>query len=791
MRSAAFVVARRAWRRDLVSLLLVGALGGGAVGTAAALLDGAERTQSAFNRFVASAHDVDTGVVVNGVDDDTIAHLRSLPGVRAAMLSSFGGIVPQLDDDTLYLPTLIDWDGAYGHDIQRGRLLRGRFTDPGAPNEVTLDEPLAERVGLDVGDTLHVGSLTPHQLDLERRGETQTELRGPSVDLEVVGIVRQPYNLLTDQPIASFLAMTPAFGERYGDRIGEWNRVLLLDLGGPGDDPSVFVDALHAVPGFEETQLATLLSDAPIQPTLDFTATLMRVLAAAVAVAGLGAAGLALARALAVRASDDGVLAALGATRRGRALVHLAAVGPAALAGAAVAVASAAAASSFLPFGLARRADPDLGVRIDLGFVVAGVALLVLAAGVLALAAGLRASRGSEATARAETAGLVARLRRVAVPVPALVGVGLAFDRRRGAARVPTRTAVAGVVVGTASLLMATVVAASVDHLLASPEAQGFTWDVKLDDDAPVDVVDAPGVVAAADVRISTVEVDGLPLEVRGIDVLRGDPPQRLLDGRAATGPREIVLGTRTMDALSVGVGDTVHVGDGAAAEPFRVVGRGVFAGLSDLPLSGDGGSMRGDELWRLVEGSDDEGFVTRVVDLAPGTDAQAMLDLIEASGVAPGDHAPGTAADEPVAIDIERLHSIEDFPWALTVFLGAVALVAVGHATVSLVRRRRHDIAVLQSVGLGAPDIRRSVVVQAVVVAAAGLVVGAPLGLALGNVVWRRLAGAIGVPAAVEFPWLLVAAVPLAVVAVVAALALVPARRAARTRPAAVLRAE
>jgi ABC-type antimicrobial peptide transport system permease subunit len=68
---------------------------------------------------------------------------------------------------------------------------------------------------------------------------------------------------------------------------------------------------------------------------------------------------------------------------------------------------------------------------------------------------------------------------------------------------------------------------------------------------------------------------------------------------------------------------------------------------------------------------------------------------------------------------------------------------------------------------------------------------VGIPLGVAAGQVLWRNVAGELGVVVVVEVPWLTIAAVVTAACAVITAVALVPARSAARTRPALALRAE
>jgi ABC-type antimicrobial peptide transport system permease subunit len=76
-------------------------------------------------------------------------------------------------------------------------------------------------------------------------------------------------------------------------------------------------------------------------------------------------------------------------------------------------------------------------------------------------------------------------------------------------------------------------------------------------------------------------------------------------------------------------------------------------------------------------------------------------------------------------------------------------------------------------------------------VVALAGIVVGAPIGIAVGRVLWRVFATNFGVvPVAVVEPVLIVA-LAAGVLAVANLLAAVPALLAARSDPARLLRAE
>ncbi|MET0461480.1 MAG: FtsX-like permease family protein, partial [Ilumatobacteraceae bacterium] len=112
-------------------------------------------------------------------------------------------------------------------------------------------------------------------------------------------------------------------------------------------------------------------------------------------------------------------------------------------------------------------------------------------------------------------------------------------------------------------------------------------------------------------------------------------------------------------------------------------------------------------------------------------------------------------------------------------------------HALTSTVRRRARELAVLRAIGFTPSQVAGSVTVTALTAAAVGVVLGVPLGLGVGRLVWWVVAAASGVAtdAAVPVRLLVLIAVGVPVVAVMAAL--VPARRAALLRPAAILAAE
>jgi hypothetical protein len=70
------------------------------------------------------------------------------------------------------------------------------------------------------------------------------------------------------------------------------------------------------------------------------------------------------------------------------------------------------------------------------------------------------------------------------------------------------------------------------------------------------------------------------------------------------------------------------------------------------------------------------------------------------------------------------------------------------------------------------------------------GAALGIPLGIALGRWLWTLFANQIGIPSAANIPALIWIVVPL-VVAAANVIGALPARTAARTMPAAVLRSE
>ena len=119
---------------------------------------------------------------------------------------------------------------------------------------------------------------------------------------------------------------------------------------------------------------------------------------------------------------------------------------------------------------------------------------------------------------------------------------------------------------------------------------------------------------------------------------------------------------------------------------------------------------------------------------------------------------------------------------------LGAIALT---HALVVGVRRRARDFAVLRAIGFRRRQVRAAVAWEAGVLTFAGALIGVPVGIVIARLAWARTAHGIGVAVVDRVPLTVLLVLPPAAVLLAVIVALLPARRAARLRPAEILHTE
>jgi ABC-type lipoprotein release transport system permease subunit len=119
------------------------------------------------------------------------------------------------------------------------------------------------------------------------------------------------------------------------------------------------------------------------------------------------------------------------------------------------------------------------------------------------------------------------------------------------------------------------------------------------------------------------------------------------------------------------------------------------------------------------------------------------------------------------------------------------VAAAALAHALLVSVRRRRHDLALLKTLGFVPRQVLLTVASQGTTLGLVALALGLPLGIAAGRITWTVFAAETGVIPQPVVPGLLLVAVALAVLVVSNLVAAIPGLAAARTEPAVVLNRE
>jgi hypothetical protein len=236
------------------------------------------------------------------------------------------------------------------------------------------------------------------------------------------------------------------------------------------------------------------------------------------------------------------------------------------------------------------------------------------------------------------------------------------------------------------------------------------------------------------------------------------------------------------MAARHLTVGDRVRVG--AGDETAAVVGEVLLPTTSHTTYD-QSGWMTAAGLTRAIGPPGGNGEDYLLVRWHGGIDVAAARRRI---GALDRDLFSQPATLPTAVADLSR---IDDLPLALGAFFALLACATVAHALVTTVRRRRHDLAVLRAMGFTRRQTRGAIAWQSTLLAIVGLVVGVPVGIAVGRITWRWLAD--------DFP--IVYVPPVAVLAVVAvaaiailianALAAGPAHAATRIRPAEALRVE
>ena len=559
-----------------------------------------------------------------------------------------------------------------------------------------------------------------------------------------------------------------------------------------------------------------------VQQAIEPQAVALGIFGALAAVALLVLAGQGLAQLLSGPSAAMAPLRAVGATRAQAALAAGLTGAVAIAAGMALAVAGAVAVSPLAPVGPVRRFDPARGFRAD-GLVLAGgggvlAALLLALLAVLAWrAAAAPAARQAAGAASGRRSALATAAAAAGLPVTAVLGLRAALERGPGPRRVPVTATLAGAAVAVLAVTAAAVFGASLDGLVTHPARYGWNWTMLMDTEGgysswPVRqmgrlVSGQPGVTGWSTFAFAQLAVDHQDIPVLGLTRHQGAVQPPTTSGHPLSGQDQIELGAATLRALGKRVGDTVTAGSGRQARRLTIVGTvtlpSIGLTLADHVSLGRGGMLPGSTLLALQGLSAqltsreehgatvaDPAFPSAVaIDLKPGTSGTALAARI--AGANPGGD-PGGTYRQPRVLGraIADAAQMGRQPLILALGLAAAVTVSLAAALLASVRLRRPRHALLKALGLTRGQIRATVAGQASVILVVAAAAGIPLGIAAGHWAWAAFAGSLGVAPVTVVPGLALAAGAGGLLLAGNLLAAIPATVAARTRPAALLRA-
>ena len=840
---------RSRWTGYVSLIALTGLIGGVALAGLAA----ARRTQSSFATYLASTNPSNLGISVFGgagsgggsppeYSAAAEAAVGRLPGVghveaaiplAAAPLGPGGA--PELGTVNDIQP-VASIDGLFFHQ-DRLAVTAGRLANPNNPHQAVMTAMAAHLLGVHLGQVVTYGVYTPGQESLPGFGTASVQPR-LRVTAEVVGLVQQSNAIVEDDidRYPTFVFFTPALGRQIvaaGGQEGAITYGLQLVHGTGGVAAAEREFAAVAPPG----NTFGFHAIAPVEAKVDRT---VKPLAIALAVFG-GVAALAavliglqlIARQLHDAGDEMAVLRALGAGPSTILADRLVGIMSSILVGSLLAAVVAVALSPLAPLGPVRAVYPDPGIDVDSTVIGAGMLALVVVLGAVALLLAYR-NAPHRVAARAQLApGATSRAVEAAgsagFPASVVVGVHFALQSGRGRTAVPVRSALLGAVLAVALVAATLTFGSGLRSLVSHPALYGWNFSYLLDatNTTPprvLDLLDRDSDVSAwdgYDYGVAVIDGQGVPfLFESGHSSTKAPISPPILAGHAVEARSQIVLGTATLAQLHKHLGDTVVFSYGTPGNPVYVpptplvvVGTatmpavGYSSVIDDHTSMGTGALMSEAALPSAFQETLGSSVSTlngpnlvfvRLRDEASARAGAANLQHIASAADRVLAAAGGGAQGNSVAVvGVERPAEIVNYgtmgitPALLAVALALGALVALGLTLVASVRRRRPDLALLKTVGFTRRQLEATLACQASVAAVIGVVIGLPLGVAVGRWLWDLFAGQIYAVPHPSVPLRAMAFVVLGALLLTNLVAAVPGRIAARTPTAHLLHSE
>ena len=791
--------ARRRWRSWLAVIVLVALVGAAVLAAAAA----GRRTQNAYPSFVRHY-----GFDAVGYASTHVPQVGRLPEVRSAVaidgpMSARPRCACSNPVDVADLSIFVDQGGVRPY----VKLLDGRFPSPTDPYEALISFTMAQAYGLHIGSHISVPFYAPSQLQaLLKTSGTYPKALGPDVTLHIVGTEASEGEFPDGQNPTYDMIVGPAFGRRFGGHVAETIAYFVHLRAGPEGLARFNSDVAklngEGLLGYQSVASANAGAQAGITPQV----TGWWILAGLAALVGLFVVAQALSRESRVEDENFATLLTLGMTERQLVVVGMLRTLVVAVSGALGAMLVAFALSPLTPLGEARIAEPATGFSFDVTVLVLGALLVIVGTLVLGAWPAIRAARALPVRSRGPVvrpSRVAEQLAEVGAPPAVVVGVRRALERDVGRGGVPARSALFGTALAVTALCATAVFGAGLTDLVTHPRLYGVLYQLDFSSqsvNSPIEhqLVDDPSVAAISQGYATQLAVDHVPAGALALSPIKGKLLVTIIEGRPPTGPGQIALGPSTMRAVGARVGSTVRVTvptlrGTTRTVPFEVVSEAALPLVSGNTSLGSGAVIS------------KEGFLDAVCPRGPTRSAcQAAVTSTASTGMivamVPGRagtlaaarylrNDPVVAAAPTTPVSLVNFGEAVNFPLLFAILLVVFGVATLIHVLALSVVRNRREFGVLRVIGFLRRQVAFSVSWQATTAALFGVLIGLPLGIAVGRTVWLTFAKNLGVVPRADVPVIAVAALVVAVVVVANILAVVPAYLAARPRPHAQLR--
>lgn len=813
------------WRRLIatyVALILIVGLGGGlALGSMAA----ARRTASSFSVFLASTNPSDLSISPAGgqpisltVDHRITETISRFPHVRQvesylAIPASFTTASRSVAD--LGSVVLVGSVDGLLFDQDRFTVTQGRRANPSDPHQVMVSETGAQVLDVHVGQSMVVavsptmGSAPPRRVHVTvvgigdiNRGVVQDQIeRFPGYVVATPALTRE---LSPSSPIGYFGVQLNG-GAPYVPAVErDWNAV-----------GKYFTD-------FQVASQTTQEADQSIRPE----ALALGVFGCIAGLTTLLIAIEEIARQRRSRDEDRRIMRAIGASPAVTTIDGLIGTLGSIVLGGLLAAGVAVALSPLSPIGPVRSVYPDRGFTADWTVLALGALALIMLLMIAAVAgAALSAPhRESAARRRLGRSAVAEAASRSGLPVSAVIGTRLALDAGRGRNAASGRWVLVGAITALLVVTATLTFGHSLQNLVDQPNLYGWNWNYAVqtsDGYGPVPQHEVQASarenhgVAESGVWFATLQLDGVAVPVLlaspGASVA---PP--LVAGHGLEGKNQVVLGAATMAQLHKQLGDVVLMKYAPTLPPNPI--RLTIVGVATMPAIGiTEGLHTSMGIGAVVPA--DNGRVTEHLgpQAYPGCNGPNMVFVRAQGATGPvaaqraaqqlANSATTVLAKEPangncggyqssilsvqLPAQIVNYKSMGLTPVLLAIALATGATIALGLTLVASVRRRRRELAILKTIGLRPRQLQLSVLSQAAIVALVGIVVGVPLGAALGRWLWTLFANQIGAVPDPVVPILSVVLASLVALSLAVGLSAIPGMIAARTPAVTALSAE